>query len=126
MDPLSLTIPLFVLFLFSFFLVGTESALSSLKNKRVNKFVNQENTQSFLGLNSQSNSSLTLIASLLNASILAIYIIMLFERILFHFQTISHFIESIPQHSYTDPANNEARDDVQTQQNRMFLLAHKS
>ena len=85
MDLLSLTILLLVLFLFSFFLVGTESALASLKNKRKSNFVNRENTHSFLGLNDQSNSSLVLIASLLNASIIAICIILSFNHISLYF-----------------------------------------
>ena len=76
MDALFLIILLLVLFLFSFFLVGTESALASLKNKRKSNFINRENTHSFHSLNGQSNSSLALIASLLNASIIAICIIM--------------------------------------------------
>ena len=85
MDALSLTILLLVLFLFCFFLVGTESALTSLKNKRKSNFVNQENTHSFLGLNGQSNSSLALIASLLYASILANCIIISFGQIKLYF-----------------------------------------
>ena len=89
MDALALTILLLVLFIFSFFLVGIECALAFFKNKRDKNFVNREKTKSFLGLNGQSNSSLALIASLLNASIIALCIIMFFDRISLYFMCLT-------------------------------------
>ena len=82
MDALSLTILLFVLFLFSLFLGGTESVLYVLKNKqRDYRFAKREHSQNHLCFIDQANSSLGLISSLLNASITAICIVTLIEVI---------------------------------------------
>ena len=80
MDALSLTILLFVLFLFSFFLGGTESVLCVLKIKqRDYRLAKREHSQTYPYSIGQANSSLGLIASLLNASIMAICIVALIE-----------------------------------------------
>ena len=75
MDALSLTILLFVLFLFRFVLGVTESALFDLKNNRDDRLGKREHFQTHLCSFGQANSSLGLVASLLNASITAICII---------------------------------------------------
>lgn len=81
MDALSLTILLFVLFLFSFFLKFTSSALLALKkNKPSDRLAKREkHSQTYLSSIGQANSSLGLIASILNASITAICIVMFME-----------------------------------------------
>ena len=89
MDALSLTILLFVLFLFSFFLGITESVLSALlKNKRDVRLDKREHSQTHLCSIGQSNSSLVLIASLLNASIMAIFIVSLMQVINLYFMFV--------------------------------------
>jgi len=68
-----------VLFLFSFFLGVTETVLCALlKNKRDVRLA-REHSQTHLYSIGQANSSLGLIASLLNASIMAICIVTLME-----------------------------------------------
>jgi len=81
MDALSLITVLFVLFLFSFFLRVTESVLYTLKNKRDVRLAKREHSQTHLYSNRQANSSLGLIATLLNASIMAICIVTLMDAI---------------------------------------------
>ena len=96
MDALSLTILLFVLFLFRFVLAVTESALFDLKNKRDDRLGKREHFQTHLCSFGQVNSSLGLVASLLNASITAICIVKLMEIIkldfIFFFCIILAFI----------------------------------
>ncbi len=86
MDALTLTILLFVLFLFSFFLGVTESVLCVLRNKqRHYRLTKREHSQTHLYSIGQANSSLGLTASLLNASITAICIVTLMEVIKMYF-----------------------------------------
>ncbi len=79
MDALSLTILSFVLFLFSFFLQVAECVVCALKNKLVDRLDKREHSQTHPYSIGQSNFSLRLIASLLNASIMAICIVTLIE-----------------------------------------------
>ena len=78
MDALSITTLLFVLFFLSFFLGGKESALIAKKNTntRINRLAKRRHSQSHLYSHNQAIPSLALVTSLLNASILAIYIIL--------------------------------------------------
>jgi len=96
MDALSLTILLFVLFLFRFVLAVTESALFDLKNKQNDRLGKREHFQTHLCSFGQAKSSLGLVASLLNASITAICIVKLMEIIkldfIFFFCIILAFI----------------------------------
>ena len=85
MDVIYLTILLFVLFLFSFFLRVTECVVCALKNKRDGRLDKQEHSETHLYFIGQLNSSLSLIASLLNASIMAICIVTLMELLKWDF-----------------------------------------
>ena len=84
MDVLSLTILLFALFLFSFFLGGTESALVAVMNKRANRLAKRENSESHLFSLYQTNLYISLFSSILNASIIAICIVKFVEDIKLH------------------------------------------
>ena len=86
MDPLTLTILLFVLCLFSFFLEVTEAVFCVLRNKqRHYRLDKRDHLQTYLSSIGKANSSLGSIASLLNATITAICIVMLIEFIKLHF-----------------------------------------
>ena len=96
MDVLSLTMLLFVLFLFSFFLGVTECVVCASKNKRDDRLGKGEHLQTHLCSFGLANSSLGLVTSLLNASISAICIVTLMEIIkldfIFFFCIILAFI----------------------------------
>ena len=89
MDALSLTFILFVLFLFSFFLASSESALAAAKNNRLAK---REHAQTNLFSNGQAIHSLAFVASLLNTSFIAICIMMLEQVISVYFMLFTCFL----------------------------------
>jgi putative hemolysin len=96
MDLLSLTILLFVLFLFRFVLGVTESVLCALlKNERDGRLAKREHSQTHLYSIGQANSSLDLIASLLNASITTICIVMLIEATKLYFMLFYSILLSL-------------------------------
>ena len=92
MDALSLTFILFVLFLFSFFLASSESALAAEKNDRNFRLAKREHAQTNLFSNGQAIHSLAFVASLLNTSFIAICIMMLENVISVYFMLFSCFL----------------------------------
>ena len=88
MDALSLIFILFVLFLFSFFLASSESALAAAKNDRNIRLAKREHAQTNLFSNGQANPYISLFASILNASIIAIFIVTLDEDIKLNFMLL--------------------------------------